>query len=129
MPPESQSYHSDWVRIAEKDWGRAQKLLAEGDFEAAGFFLQQAMEKYLKAYLLSHGWTLKRIHDLEILLNDALPFDASLEEFRSLCQIASGFYMIERYPFPGSPGISDEDVRDCMSDAKRLVGRLKSQLP
>ena len=42
------------------------------DPDAAGFYLQQAMEKYLKAFLLSKKWKLKRTHDLEVLLNEAV---------------------------------------------------------
>ncbi len=56
-------YPNDWLRIAEKDWQRAHQLLDEHDPELAGFCLQQAVEKYLKAFLLSKKWQLRRIHD------------------------------------------------------------------
>lgn len=36
---------ADWVKIAQKDWHRMEVMLAEGDAEAAGFFLQQSLEK------------------------------------------------------------------------------------
>jgi hypothetical protein len=39
-------------------------MLADGDGEGAALFLQQALEKYLKAFLLQHGWKLKKIHTL-----------------------------------------------------------------
>jgi hypothetical protein len=41
---------------------------------------------------------------------------------------ASGFYMIERYPFPGSAGIPEQDVRDCLTSAEGLIQRLKPSL-
>lgn len=72
MPPEESRYPQSWLRIAEKDWNRVDHLLKLQEASAAGFFLQQAVEKFLKAYLLSKGWELKRIHDLEILINDPL---------------------------------------------------------
>jgi len=53
MPREESLYPADWLRIAEKDLGRARHLLDVQDPEAAGFFLQQATEKFLKAFLLS----------------------------------------------------------------------------
>lgn len=74
---ESQS-PADWLRIAEKDLGRVHRLLAMEDPDAAGFYLQQAVEKFIKSFLLSNGWELQRIHDLEPLLNAALVFDSSL---------------------------------------------------
>ncbi|HID62269.1 MAG TPA: HEPN domain-containing protein [Anaerolineae bacterium] len=78
MLPEESLYPADWLRIAEKDLGRVEHLLGVEDPEAAGFFLQQAVEKFLKAFLLSKGWELERIHDLEALLNAALVYDSSL---------------------------------------------------
>jgi HEPN domain-containing protein len=55
MPREESLYPAEWLRIAEKDLARAGRLLSIDDPEAAGFFLQQAVEKFLKAYLLSKG--------------------------------------------------------------------------
>ena len=93
MPREESLYPADWRRIAEKDLRRAEHLLNIHDAEAAGFYLQQAMEKFLKAFLLSKGWKLERIHDLEALLNAALEYDLSLEEFRSACQKITAFLL------------------------------------
>lgn len=61
-------------------------------------------------------------------MNDALAHDPSLEEFRPLCQKVSGFYFLERYPLPVEVGITDQDVRDCISSAKEMIGRLRSGL-
>ena len=78
MPRKDSLYPADWLRVAEKDFSRAQHLLSVDDAEAAGFYLQQAVEKFLKAFLLSKGWRLERIHDLEALLNRALRHEPSL---------------------------------------------------
>jgi len=128
MPPEESSYPDDWLRIARRDLRRAQNLLSMNDPEAAGFYLQQAIEKFLKAYLLFSGWRLKRIHDLEILLDDALGFDPGLEEFRTLCIQVAGYYMAERYPFVLQPGVEEEDVRQSLAEADKLIGRLEAQM-
>ncbi len=85
MPHEESLYPADWLRVAEKDFARVEHLLSVKDYEAAGFFLQQAIEKFLKAFLLSKNWQLQRIHDLEALLNDALDYDPSLEQYRPAC--------------------------------------------
>jgi len=42
----------DWRSIARKDWARMKLHLTNGDAEAAGYFLQQSIEKYLKSFLL-----------------------------------------------------------------------------
>ena len=128
MPPSESSYYADWIRIADKDLKRVENLLSLDDPEGAGFYLQQAIEKYLKAFLLSRGWQLKRIHDLETLVNDALAHDSTLEEFRALCQTVSGFYFLERYPLPITAGVSEEDVRDALDESRRLIDRLRVHL-
>ncbi len=119
-------YPADWLRIAEKDYVRVEYLLKAHDPEAAGFYLQQAIEKFLKAFLLSKGWQLQRIHDLEPLLNEALAHDPSYEQYRSILQRITGFYMIERYPFVLDTSITEEDVRQAFSQTTSLVDSIRS---
>jgi len=118
-------YPADWLRIAEKDLGRVEHLLDVQDAEASGFFLQQAVEKFLKAFLLSKGWRLERIHDLEALLNAALAYDPSLEQFRSVCQKVTGFYFVERYPFITETGLTEDDVCSSLRQVKELIEKLR----
>ncbi len=125
---EESLYPGDWLRIAEKDLRRVERMLATGDPEAAGFYLQQAVEKFLKAFLLSKGWELKRIHDLEALLNQALAYDVSLEEFRPACQRITAFYFVERYPFVVEMGPAEEDVRVSLEQVSELIERLRHAL-
>jgi HEPN domain-containing protein len=42
----------EWRELARRDWRRVRTMLEQEDPPAAGFFLQQALEKYLKAYLI-----------------------------------------------------------------------------
>lgn len=129
MPREESRYPADWLRIAEKDLGRVGHLLDVQDPEAAGFYLQQAVEKFLKAFLLSKGWQLERIHDLETLLNAALAYDLSFEPFRALCQKITGFYFVERYPFVTEAGLTEDDVRTSLEQAKGFIEQLRRGVP
>lgn len=128
MPHEESLYPADWVRIAEKDLRRVDRLLDKHDPELAGFCLQQAVEKFLKAFLLSKGWRLRRIHNLDALLDDAITYDASLEEFRSACQKISAFYFVERYPFLVETGITEQDVRASFEEVTDLVERVRTKV-
>ncbi len=125
MPRDESLYHADWLRIAEKDMSRVKLLIDANDPEAAGFYLQQATEKLLKAYLLSKGWQIERIHDLEALLNRALVYDQSLERFRLICQKISGFYLIERYPFLVDAGVTEIEVRNALEHVSGLFEKLR----
>jgi HEPN domain-containing protein len=128
MPHEESLYPADWVRIAEKDLRRVDRLLDKHDPELAGFCLQQAVEKFLKAFLLSKGWRLRRIHNLDALLDDAITYDTSLEEFRNVCQKISVFYFVERYPFLVETGITEQDVRASLDEITDLVERLRTKV-
>jgi HEPN domain-containing protein len=79
-------YPEDWRKIAGKDWHRMEVLLKDGDLDGAAFFLQQSLEKHLKVFLLEKGWKLKKIHELDTLLDYAVEFDSALEDFRVLCE-------------------------------------------
>jgi HEPN domain-containing protein len=126
MSPQESLYSADWLRIAEKDLRRARRSLGDNDPEMAGFCLQQAIEKFLKAFLLSKGWQLRRIHSLEALLDDAITYDPTLGDSRDLCQKISAFYILERYPLVVEAGVTDEDVRVSLEQADGLIGRLRA---
>jgi HEPN domain-containing protein len=128
MPREESLYPADWVRLAERDWQRVERLLDEHDPGLAGFCLQQAVEKFLKAFLLSRGWQLRRIHDLEALLDEAITDDASLEDFRGVCQKITPFYFVERYPFVMETGMVEGDVRGCLEQVKELIEKLRAKI-
>lgn len=117
-------YSSDWLRIAEKDLGRAKKLLKEDDIELAGFCLQQALEKFLKAFLLAKGWKLRRVHNLDALLDDAVHFEDSLSQFRALCIRVTSFYFLERYP-SFDVTVTKNDVQTALDDSFLLIEKLR----
>lgn len=128
MPREESLYPADWLRIAEKDLRRVERLLDDQDPEGAGFHLQQAIEKFLKAFLLSKGWKLQRIHNLETLLNSASIYDPSLETFREACQRITDFYIIERYPLIIEAGLTEEDVSNALHQVNGLIEKLRAEV-
>ena len=125
MPHEESRYAADWLRLAQRDLERVGRLLDVHDPALAGFCLQQAVEKFLKAFLLSRGWQLKRIHNLDALLDDAITYDASLENFRSACQKITAFYFVERYPFVMEIGVTEEDVQSSLTHVEVLIEKLR----
>ena len=128
MQHSESSYPADWLRIAEKDWKRVEMLLKEGDPGLAGFCLQQAGEKFLKAFLLSRGWQLRRIHNLDTLLDDAVEYDASLEDYREVFQKITAFYIVERYPFVIGSKITEKDVRTSLNQVKGVIEKLRKEV-
>ncbi len=130
MNPQDSEYPEDWIRNAEEDHRMGLYLLEGGFPRGAGYNLQQAVEKTFKAYLIRQGWRLQRTHNLVELLNDALHYDATLEEFRSVCKLVSGYSTAGRYPTSRSetsdlPVMSDENVRAALAEITPLIERLR----
>lgn len=82
----------------------------------------------MKAFLLSRGWRLRRIHDLEALLDDAVEHDPDLESMRPVCQRVTGYYLIERYPLPSVTSPTQAEVRDSLQSAKELAAKIRDAL-
>ena len=115
----------DWFRIGDKELKRARNLLSLEDMEGAGFNIQQAIEKYLKGYLLSQGWELRRIHNLDTLLSEATVHDPSFEDFRAPCQTITHYYLIERYPLAVSWELTTEEIGKSLAIAERIIRKIK----
>lgn len=125
MRHEESRYPKDWFRIGDKELKRAKNLLNLGDLEGAGFNLQQTVEKYLKGYLLSKGWELRRIHNLETLLDEAIKYDFSFEEFRASCQKITQYYVEDRYPFMVTSELSKDEIRESLTAAENIIAKIK----
>ena len=57
-----------WIAIADRDLAAANLLSGESP-DIAVYHLQQATEKYLKAFLASQGQALKKSHDVSALFS------------------------------------------------------------
>lgn len=126
MPRKESLYPKDWFRIGEKEIQRAENLLRFDDLEGAGFNIQQGIEKFLKGYLLSKGWSLRRIHKLDVLLNDAVTYDSFWEVFRPACLKISEYYVEERYPSTPFSNLQRAEIEESLRIAKEIVAKIKS---
>lgn len=130
MNPEESQFPEYWLRYAEQDFTRMRALLDMYDPEGAAFQLQQAAEKFFKAYLIRQGWRLRRTHDLVDMLEEAVKFDASLAQYRAVCKTVGHYYLAARYPAePGDPNPSpmgENDIRASIAAITPLIERLRT---
>ena len=91
------------LELAKKDY-KAALILAHAEdpqTDAAGFHLQQAVEKSLKAWLVAQGIAYPRTHDLSLLLGLLEDHDQYIEPiFWSLLEL-NPFAVQFRYELPG----------------------------
>ena len=86
MPPNRHSDENDpkdWFYSATDRLRAADSLWRTEGFTHSGIeLLQEAMERYLKGFLIAKGWRLARTHDLRRLIQDACGYDAGFRPCR-----------------------------------------------
>jgi HEPN domain-containing protein len=116
--------------------------MAEQDLEALdlvaskeiGFYmcrgkLAEVLEKILKAELIRTGWTLRKTHDLDLLLDELMGRNSDLgPTVEPLCDALAEVYFSDRYP-----GFDLEDpdwssVRQQLGKVRELLTKVKGRL-
>src|SRR5258705_1611017 len=91
----------EWVRKAENDFKVASQIVRRRKdlvADAACFFSQQCVEKYLKARLTEAGVAFPRTHELSILLQLCVPVEPRWSVFDQGLAAMSQFGVLVRYP-------------------------------
>jgi len=102
-----------WIDIADKDLLGARRQIQYGEdaiLEHVGFFCQQAIEKYLKAFLIAYDKDFPRTHNLEYLARLCRTVDSEFGEweFGKL----TAFAVEQRYPeFETQVTVTLDEVR------------------
>jgi Uncharacterized conserved protein related to C-terminal domain of eukaryotic chaperone, SACSIN len=100
-------YPYEWLDWAEQNWEVFHLSLDRGLVFVAAYHLQQAVEKWLKAFLLYHRWQLERTRDLENLLVEAVKHEPSLRQYQAMCHRVK-YFIAARYPGLPYPPTTDE---------------------
>jgi HEPN domain-containing protein len=119
-----------WLEKAEDDWRLSRRLQADPEPypEATAFHAQQAVEKYLKAFLTWHQVEFPKTHDIKRLLKLASTRDPSLtEELSDAADLTA--YAVE-YRYPGEyPAVTMNDAASAVAVADRVRDQIRKRLP
>lgn len=116
----------EWFERGDRDLATAQLLYdRQGYTDMVAYHIQQAIEMYLKGYLVLRGQRPPWVHELDTLLNLVSEFEADLySPFIDLCEKATRYYLEERYP-PGPPAeYSRKEIKadlDLTRDLTRMI--------
>ncbi|MBI4672638.1 MAG: HEPN domain-containing protein [Chloroflexi bacterium] len=103
----------DWFLLADERLRSADILAAQSaPSYSAVELLQEAVERYLKGYLVFRGWKLERIHDLGPLVEAAATYDARFSAFDDLAASLTEQFWAQHYP--------GDDLTDVGSDYETL---------
>jgi HEPN domain-containing protein len=119
----------EWTERGAHDLEAAQLLLDRGAHsDIVLFHIHQAVEKYLKGFLIHHDWKLKKVHDLETLITEAMDFDSAFEGYLDVGRKLTAFYYTERYPPGPAPSYSAEEIRQMLEAASGLIEKIMDRL-
>jgi HEPN domain-containing protein len=90
---------AEWLKKADEDYQFAASVLEDSTFYAQiCFHFHQAVEKYLKAFIVARDLEFQKIHDLLVLLNVCSNVEPALHEIKEHCKFLNRFYIDTRYP-------------------------------
>lgn len=116
-PPEADP--QAWLAKADGDLEVAERISEVSHLAwAAGFHLQQAAEKALKAALLAHGRLPPRAHDLKALADEVAMVIPSLGGWDARLVILNEYSVLERYP---TATVFELDLEPLRAEVRELV--------
>ena len=123
----------EWFFFADADFDSAQILnnAYRKHSEIICFHCQQAVEKYLKAFLCYNGVITPKIHVLETLCALCSEFDSSFNDIAKDCAYLSPFAVHARYPLELE--INDVNMTKSLEIAQKIkdftpIAGLKAKL-
>lgn len=95
-----EDFVAEWTEKGLTDLGSAKFLLSMRPIplEVIGFHCQQAVEKYLKAYLVARGVEPEKTHDLVELIRLCSAHDPAFVTLVATCATLSDYSVKTRYP-------------------------------
>ena len=88
-----------WLLLARDRIEKADAIFLQFGASWTGVeLLHETAERFLKAYLIHHGWELIKTHDLSRLLAQACQFDPQLSQFCETAQTLTEQFWEQHYP-------------------------------
>lgn len=130
--PDLSKLVDEWLILARESLLSA-KALAQADFSPnhmVCFLCQGSAEKYLKAYLISKGWKLRKIHDLADLVGDAMGYDETFAVLLPQAWALNDYAEAGRYPSDVAfESITEKEVQEAIKAADEaaqfVLGKLQ----
>lgn len=118
-----------WLEKARNDVQIAEMALAHLPpiTDAGAFHCQQAVEKLLKAFLVSRECEFEKIHDLEVLAEQCAQYDAQFDVLRKRVDPLTLFAVRFRYPGPADPSV--EQAQAALAVVREVWDFVVDRLP
>jgi HEPN domain-containing protein len=124
--------HDEWIYYADQDLLAARSLLKDGVYPHVCYHAQQAVEKMLKAVLVSHDKPYPKSHDL-IHLNAVIGRPEWLAPHEDHMRLLSQFNIPVRYPDAMAGTLPDrlpgkDDATDALTWAEEICQLIREKI-
>lgn len=127
--PDNRECIQEWFTKGNRDLVSAKILITgEGPADNIASSLQQAIEKYLKGYLISKGWRLKKTHDLTELMKLAASYNETFNKYLGLAERLTVAYMVQRYPSIAGYSYQQEEIPPLLEQIEDLISLVTSNM-
>ena len=114
--------YEEWIKKAQTDLRGATILFeASGTEELVAFHCQQAVEKFLKAFLIKETGILHNGHYLLGLLKKCYQIDEDLKKYINHITFLNSYYIETRYPSEEGLAVDIEDAKQCIEYANQVL--------
>jgi HEPN domain-containing protein len=116
-----------WVGYAEGELRVAETSFNSDapSYPTICFLCQSSAEKFVKAYLISQGWDLQKIHDIVKLIKISTNYTDKLKEMEDKGDILNMYITAGRYPQRiSSEEISRDDAEEAIESAQAIRMRV-----
>jgi HEPN domain-containing protein len=120
---------ADWFAFAQERMHSVDVLWKSQGLTAFGIQgLQEAVERYLKGFLVAKGWALVKTHDLERLINEAARFDGQFSKFLPFAIELTEDFFAQHYPGDDTTNVG-QNYDMLRQQAAELVAIIQQALP
>lgn len=72
------------------------------------------------------GWALRKIHDVKVLIQEAIERDNRFVAFLPICQKITEYYIETRYPTGFKPDLHQEDLQNDLVVIRELISLIRT---
>ncbi|MEK9130042.1 MAG: HEPN domain-containing protein [Patescibacteria group bacterium] len=119
----------EWFKIANNDFGFAKSSFEDGDeyYAQICFLFHQAIEKYLKGYLIIKNKIPEKTHDLSFLIEGCKQFNLKFKKFKLECEEINKYYIPSRYPVHWIE-VKKENTKRAFESAEKIIKFIKENI-
>ena len=129
MKQQDSKMHKAWFKKGDDDLEVAKLVFKDGGFmDIVGYHLNQAIEKYLKGFLLFYNQAYPRTHNLVQLLRECSKFDHDIIDYSEDCERMNTYYIEAKYPMDMPWNYPKDEMRKSIEMTEFLIKYIQKQI-